>query len=75
MQQALERVAEGRTVFCIAHRLSSVWRADKIVVIEGGEIAQVGKHEELLACNGVYRKLYSLQLSPPEAVERRRGGN
>jgi len=66
VQQALERVAEGRTVFVIAHRLSTIWRADKIVVIEDGEIAQVGKHEELLACNGIYRKLYALQLNPPD---------
>lgn len=75
VQQALERAAEGRTVFCIAHRLSSVWRADKIVVIEDGQIVQAGTHEELLACNGIYRQLYSLQLSPPEAAGRRRGSN
>jgi len=62
VRQALERIAQGRTVFIIAHRLSSVWRADKIVVIEDGELIQLGSHQDLLARNGVYRRLYSLQL-------------
>ncbi|HKZ78500.1 MAG TPA: ABC transporter ATP-binding protein [Pyrinomonadaceae bacterium] len=75
VRQALERVAQGRTVFVIAHRLSSVWRADKIVVIEDGELIQLGNHQDLLASNGVYRRLYSLQLgahadalTDPEAI-------
>lgn len=62
VRQALEKIAQGRTVFIIAHRLSSVWRADKIVVIEDGELIQLGSHQDLLASNGVYRRLYSLQL-------------
>jgi len=62
VRAALERIARGRTVFIIAHRLSSVWKSDKIVVIEGGEIVQLGSHKDLLASNGVYRRLYSLQL-------------
>jgi subfamily B ATP-binding cassette protein MsbA len=62
VRAALERIAQGRTVFIIAHRLSSVWKSDKIVVIEDGEIAQLGSHKDLLASNGVYRRLYSLQL-------------
>ncbi len=62
VRQALERIAQGRTVFIIPHRLSSVWRADKIVVIEDGELIQLGSHQDLLARNGVYRRLYSLQL-------------
>lgn len=64
VRQALERIAQGRTVFIIAHRLSSVWRADKIVVIEDGELIQLGNHQDLLAINGVYRRLYSLQSQP-----------
>ena len=68
VRQALERIARDRTVFIIAHRLSSVWRADKIVVIEDGELIQLGNHQDLLASNGVYRKLYSLQLSHPGAL-------
>lgn len=62
VRQALERIAQERTVFIIAHRLSSVWRADKIVVIENGEIVQLGSHQDLVSSSGVYRRLYSLQL-------------
>jgi ABC-type multidrug transport system fused ATPase/permease subunit len=62
VREALQRIAQGRTVFIIAHRLSSVWQADKIVVIENGELIQLGSHQDLMSTNGVYRKLYSLQL-------------
>jgi subfamily B ATP-binding cassette protein MsbA len=62
IQQALKMVALGRTVLVIAHRLSSIRRADKIVVIEEGEIAQIGTHDELLACEGRYRKLLTPQV-------------
>lgn len=65
VQLALERIARGRTLFIIAHRLSSVAKADKIVVIEGGEIVQTGSHAELFAASGVYRRLYDLQLKSP----------
>jgi ABC-type multidrug transport system fused ATPase/permease subunit len=61
IQEALEKVAQGRTVFVIAHRLSTVRRADKIVVIENGEMVEVGCHEELVSREGVYHKLYTLQ--------------
>lgn len=61
VQQALANLMEGRTTLVIAHRLSTVRRANKIVVLERGEIAEVGTHDELLAHNGVYRKLYDLQ--------------
>ena len=70
VREALERIAQGRTVFMIAHRLSSVWRADKIVVIEGGKLIQLGNHQDLMASNGVYRRLYSLQLDDlPRALK------
>jgi ATP-binding cassette, subfamily B, bacterial MsbA len=69
VRQALERIAQGRTVFIIAHRLSSVWRADKIVVIEDGELIQLGNHQDLLAINGVYRRLYSLQSQPGSVAD------
>ncbi len=62
VQEALKRIALGRTVFVIAHRLSSIWRANRIVVIEGGEMVQLGNHHELLASEGIYRRLYTLQL-------------
>lgn len=66
VQEALANVARGRTVFFIAHRLSTIWHADKIVVIEDGEIVETGRHDELLAGDGVYRRLYQLQLGPTE---------
>jgi subfamily B ATP-binding cassette protein MsbA len=68
VQEAFNRVAEGRTVFLIAHRLSTLWNADKIAVIEKGTIVQVGRHEELLQSAGIYRRLYRLQ-QPVGAAE------
>jgi len=64
VQEAFDRVAQGRTVFLIAHRLSTLWNADKIVVIENGTIVQAGRHEELLQSAGIYRRLYRLQQRP-----------
>ena len=66
IQEALEKVAQGRTVFVIAHRLSSIRRADEIAVIDNGRMVEFGRHEELLAREGVYRRLYSLQMDSPE---------
>lgn len=68
IQEAMEKVAHGRTVFLIAHRLSSVRQADKIVVIEDGGIAEIGRHEELLSREGTYRKLVTLQGNIPDAI-------
>jgi len=64
VQEALEALLPGRTVFVIAHRLSTVRQADKIVVIEAGQIAQMGTHEELVASGGLYRELVDLQSEP-----------
>ena len=61
IQEALQRVTQGRTVFLIAHRLSTVRQAHKIVVVQDGEIVESGRHDELLSRNGSYRKLYTLQ--------------
>ena len=66
VQQALERLMKGRTTLVIAHRLSTIRSADKIVVLDAGEIAEVGTHEELLTRRGVYRKLYDLQFLEEE---------
>ncbi|MBP9855943.1 MAG: ABC transporter ATP-binding protein [Candidatus Pacebacteria bacterium] len=61
--KALEELMKGRTTFIIAHRLSTVRRADKILVFKDGQIAEVGKHDELITReNGVYRHLYELQI-------------
>lgn len=61
IQQALERLTEGRTTLAIAHRLSTIQDADKILVMHKGEIRERGTHQELLAMDGLYRKLYDLQ--------------
>lgn len=61
VQSALQNLMSGRTVFVIAHRLSTVRRADRIIVLEGGTIADSGTHEDLLAHVGTYRRLYDLQ--------------
>lgn len=61
VQTALQRLMEHRTVIVIAHRLSTVRRADKIVVLDRGRIAESGKHDDLLAQGGIYRRLYELQ--------------
>ncbi|MBM3237139.1 ABC transporter ATP-binding protein [Candidatus Poribacteria bacterium] len=62
VKEALEKLMEGRTSFVIAHRLSTVLRADRIVVLNDSEISEVGSHEELLAKDEIYRKLYEVQL-------------
>ena len=67
VQAALERLMAGRTSFVIAHRLSTVQRADRIVVLQDGEIAEEGRHAELLAQGGLYHRLWSLQFAEVEA--------
>jgi subfamily B ATP-binding cassette protein MsbA len=62
VQQALGDLMRGRTVLVIAHRLATVRNADRIVVVHGGRLAEVGRHDELLARDGLYRRLYALQM-------------
>ena len=61
VQASLGRLAEGRTVLVIAHRLSTIQNADVIVAMEGGRVAEMGTHEELLKREGIYRKYYRMQ--------------
>jgi len=72
VQQALETLMQGRTTLVIAHRLSTIRRADRIVVLVAGRIVEQGTHEELLALNAEYRKLYDMQFAEddPETIPR-----
>ncbi|MFH1259250.1 MAG: ABC transporter ATP-binding protein [Elusimicrobiota bacterium] len=63
VQEALERLMVRQTTLVIAHRLSTIARADKIVVFNHGRIAQIGRHQELLKQEGIYKKLFELQFS------------
>jgi ATP-binding cassette subfamily B protein len=70
IQQALNNLMVGRTTFIIAQRLSSVRKADRILVMDQGRIIEQGRHEELLQAGGLYREIYELQLrSQEELVE------
>ena len=66
IQQALDELCKGRTTIVVAHRLSTIKNASKIVVIGSGEIKEEGTHEELLALNGIYATLYNLQFRSNE---------
>jgi subfamily B ATP-binding cassette protein MsbA len=67
IEQALDRILTGRTTFIIAHRLSTVMRASKILYIERGQVLEVGTHESLLAQGGRYARLHATQFAQPRA--------
>ena len=68
IRTAMEAVMKDRTTFVIAHRLSTVHKADEIIVLDRGRVAERGTHKELLASGGAYRRIYELQLRPQEEV-------
>ena len=69
VQNALTNLMEGRTAFVIAHRLSTVRFADRIVVLKGGQMVERGTHKELLARDGEYAKLHRIQFARPPSDE------
>ncbi len=69
IEQAMERLMADRTSLVIAHRLSTIQHADQILVMHRGQIRERGRHQELLAMNGLYRKLYELQYREQERVD------
>jgi ATP-binding cassette, subfamily B, bacterial MsbA len=63
VQEAIDRLMKGRTVFVVAHRLSTIKHSDKIIVMENGKIQDMGRHEELIGRKGIYNKLYTMQFA------------
>ncbi len=70
VQQALERLMQGRTTLIIAHRLSTVMRADRVVVLDGGRVIEAGTHSELMGANGAYRQLVERQFAAQQDTAR-----
>ncbi len=66
IQAAIKKLLQGRTSIVIAHRLSTIQRADKIIVLHKGQVREIGTHQELIARDGIYRKLYLLQYKDQE---------
>lgn len=69
LQEALKRLLAGRTCIIIAHRLSTTFLADRVIVLDQGKIVEEGTHEELLRLGGLYAKLYELQIGKPMEAE------
>jgi ATP-binding cassette subfamily B protein len=69
IQEAMDNLVKGRTTIIIAHRLSTLRRADRIVVMEKGEVVEVGAHGELMKTNGLYSRLYNAQFEKETVSE------
>lgn len=69
VQEALDRLTEGRTTFVIAHRLATVRKADRIIVLDAGRVVEQGRHDDLMAAGGLYARLARLQFEEPAPVE------
>jgi ABC-type multidrug transport system fused ATPase/permease subunit len=69
VQRALSNLMQGRTTIVIAHRLTTIHRADKIAVLDHGRVLDVGSHNELMARGGIYRDLYELQFADDLSAE------
>jgi ATP-binding cassette subfamily B protein len=69
IQAALDRLRQDRTTFIIAHRIQTVMEADKILVLDKGRIVQQGSHQELVAQEGIYRRIYHLQAQVEQEIE------
>lgn len=67
VQEALQRLMEGRTTFVVAHRLSTIQRADRILVLDKGQLVEEGTHTQLMERNGLYHYLYTIRLNEPAA--------
>jgi ATP-binding cassette subfamily B protein len=68
IQDAIDRLSEGRTTIMIAHRLSTLRNADNLIVIERGKLEEAGSHKELMAKDGIFRRLYNMQLEAMKLV-------
>jgi ATP-binding cassette subfamily B protein len=75
IQRALRTLLKGRTSFVIAHRLSTIRDADRVVVLERGEVAEMGTHQQLLDLNGSYAKLYRMAYREQEAAAAKVSGH
>ena len=72
VQDALDKLMVGRTTMVIAHRLSTVQQADRVVVLDNGKIAEQGSHDELLSADGLYRRLVERQFAAANCLSTRR---
>ena len=68
IQDAIEKLMENRTTFIVAHRLSTIHKADQIIVLEKGRIIETGQHEELMKNKSLYYNLYKLKMRDPVII-------